>query len=653
MDKNLRDYITEAEQYISGPAAGDAFDIEIAPGDIVSTYVLESTEDSITVYGDEQTFALLEEIKRYGAVGSNRGMGFSLEEDDVAEGSNGWIGNPAKWKEAVLQAHGPDVVFKNYTHPGQPGKRSVNAINAQGKQVGVYQRHNKMGIVVQEAVRDQVKKVFKRAGRPVGEVGIDPDGIGSPDATTWYIKHYASGTDLGGYDSYEEAVEELKHLVKQMVPEGSEQVYKVIAVTKSNALSKPKKLNVKADSVDEVFERLAMSDWYPLEINGAEVIDGRRLKKGVSEDRYFQRMMELAGVRETEANTSDPLADKAASLAPVGARGSAPAMNIDENSQSLSQKEWIRMVKAKHPTARITQSKMVNGPVFATLDDGSKLTWRSETNEAVDREEYARMTQRYKDRIDNRFADIRDRLGFTDYVKDQMARNRDWKDAFSAAQVQRIQDYQRAHTARTDADIEDHLERLAIRRRRMEKDDEGYERNLEVMRDRLRRRPFAGQYESLDEGAMKDIAVQISDLVAAGNYNAIYDLLTSSTPAGKMLQDMYNSVAEDYGLHPDDDQEEILDRLFDRIEDDFGGLDEAKYQGREVKLNKPMAGDVKKSKVYVKDPSTGNVKKVNFGDPDMKIKKSNPARRRSFRARHNCDNPGPKTKARFWSCKAW
>lgn len=83
------------------------------------------------------------------------------------------------------------------------------------------------------------------------------------------------------------------------------------------------------------------------------------------------------------------------------------------------------------------------------------------------------------------------------------------------------------------------------------------------------------------------------------------------------------------------------------------GLNEAEYQGREVKLNKPMQGDVKKFKVYVKDPKTGNVKKVNFGDPDMKIKKSDPDRRRSFRARHNCENPGPKTKARYWSCKKW
>jgi hypothetical protein len=82
-------------------------------------------------------------------------------------------------------------------------------------------------------------------------------------------------------------------------------------------------------------------------------------------------------------------------------------------------------------------------------------------------------------------------------------------------------------------------------------------------------------------------------------------------------------------------------------------LEEAEYQGRKVALGKPMRGDVKKFKVYVKDPKTGNVKKVNFGDPNMKIKKSNPARRKSFRARHNCANPGPRTKARYWSCRKW
>lgn len=79
---------------------------------------------------------------------------------------------------------------------------------------------------------------------------------------------------------------------------------------------------------------------------------------------------------------------------------------------------------------------------------------------------------------------------------------------------------------------------------------------------------------------------------------------------------------------------------------------EAEYQGRQVPLGKPMKGDVKKSKVYVRNEK-GTVVKVNFGDKNMTIKKDNPARRRSFRARHNCANPGPRTKARYWSCRAW
>ena len=79
---------------------------------------------------------------------------------------------------------------------------------------------------------------------------------------------------------------------------------------------------------------------------------------------------------------------------------------------------------------------------------------------------------------------------------------------------------------------------------------------------------------------------------------------------------------------------------------------EAEYQGREVKLGKPMQGDVKKFKVYVKNPA-GNVVKVNFGQKGMKIRKSNPAARKSFRARMNCDSPGPRTKANYWSCRKW
>jgi major membrane immunogen (membrane-anchored lipoprotein) len=83
-------------------------------------------------------------------------------------------------------------------------------------------------------------------------------------------------------------------------------------------------------------------------------------------------------------------------------------------------------------------------------------------------------------------------------------------------------------------------------------------------------------------------------------------------------------------------------------------MEEAEYQGRKVKLNKPMQGDSAKFKVYVKNDK-GNVVKVNFGAKGKKnrIKKSDPGRRASFRARHNCDSPGPRYKARYWSCKKW
>lgn len=83
-------------------------------------------------------------------------------------------------------------------------------------------------------------------------------------------------------------------------------------------------------------------------------------------------------------------------------------------------------------------------------------------------------------------------------------------------------------------------------------------------------------------------------------------------------------------------------------------INEAEYQGRKVKLGKPFftPDGPKKRSVYVKNDK-GNVVKVNFGDKKLRIKKSNPKRRKSFRARHKCASPGPKWKARYWSCRFW
>ena len=94
--------------------------------------------------------------------------------------------------------------------------------------------------------------------------------------------------------------------------------------------------------------------------------------------------------------------------------------------------------------------------------------------------------------------------------------------------------------------------------------------------------------------------------------------------------------------------------LAEYIKENYNKLEEAEYQGRKVSLGKPFLtpDGPKKRSVYVKN-AKGNVVKVNFGDPNMKIKKSIPARRKSYRARHHCQNPGPRWKANYWSCRAW
>jgi hypothetical protein len=164
----------------------------------------------------------------------------------------------------------------------------------------------------------------------------------------------------------------------------------------------------------------------------------------------------------------------------------------------------------------------------------------------------------------------------------------------------------------------------------------------------------------LDISAMKD---RIAELPIDD------DRKTSAlTALGQVEDDL--STDESYEPFPEEDEMTFEDD--DAFYEAFGELGfpedetelfDAEYRGRKVPLNKPMRGDVKKFKVYVKDPKSGNVKKVNFGhggssarkagQKTMKIRKSNPKARKSFRARHNCANPGPKTKARYWSCRKW
>lgn len=103
-------------------------------------------------------------------------------------------------------------------------------------------------------------------------------------------------------------------------------------------------------------------------------------------------------------------------------------------------------------------------------------------------------------------------------------------------------------------------------------------------------------------------------------------------------------------LKDHDEQIETIDNIKELEQD----LQDAEYQGKKVQLGKPIRGGSKKFYVYVRDPKTKNIKKVSFGDTTgLSIKRDDPKRRKNFRARHNCSNPGPRTKARYWSCRMW
>lgn len=169
-----------------------------------------------------------------------------------------------------------------------------------------------------------------------------------------------------------------------------------------------------------------------------------------------------------------------------------------------------------------------------------------------------------------------------------------------------------------------------------------------------------GEYDREGEKAKQDLQT------AADAANELRSILDSDENLPEWVQSKitkavdYLDTVRDYMKSKKSDQEEETHEGNEFYEaygelwfNEDEQLDEGEYQGRKVALGKPMRGDVKKFKVYVKDTTTGNVKKVNFGDPDMKIRKSNPKARKSFRARHNCANPGPRTKARYWSCRKW
>ena len=191
------------------------------------------------------------------------------------------------------------------------------------------------------------------------------------------------------------------------------------------------------------------------------------------------------------------------------------------------------------------------------------------------------------------------------------------------------------------------VKRLKLKGRGVYQDYDGMEG---FASDAQRRAAFASGYKAKGKKKKKEGIEE-----ARGTCWVGYQQLGMKRKGGKMVPNCVKEITELYY--------EIDGKgygyTFEYIND--GKLNEAEYQGRKVKLGKIMQGDVKKFKVYVKNPK-GNVVKVNFGQGGksasktggtMRIRKSNPKARANFRARHNCDNPGPRHKARYWACRTW
>ena len=169
--------------------------------------------------------------------------------------------------------------------------------------------------------------------------------------------------------------------------------------------------------------------------------------------------------------------------------------------------------------------------------------------------------------------------------------------------------------------------------------------------------------ESMEPEDIEEAIDEISDILMSADSDdelsedELDEIISYGGQVIMELEDMFDSDELEFGENETLYEDEYGSVQSINYETEF--INEAEYQGRKVQLGKVMQGDVKKSKVYVKNDK-GKVVKVNFGfggksakGKRMSIKKNNPERRKSFRARHNCENPGPRWKPKYWSCRAW
>lgn len=360
------------------------------------------------------------------------------------------------------------------------------------------------------------------------------------------------------------------------------------------------------------------------------------------------------------------------------------ALDSAVNNQGLTQAQWIQKVKQKFPAAKIARSKMLNGPVHAFLPDGKKLSWNKGEKSMAEHKKsladyVAESELAYSKPVTGDYfaINIKEDTLFETWVCDETEDGIVIYADHAGMQLLESHGYigeelQESHDMEYEIDSDEDSVDVVDQGEYDQEGDMAKDDLATIVRAARRLTGMLDDDENMPEWVQSKINKAADYVDTAADYIESNKEREQGVAEGTNPDEDHNPIGPgwktEHGVVIKVEGNSVIVKTaagpmrlnyteIKRAEAPQQGvaedeMDEAKYQGREVPLGKPMKGDVKKSKVYVRGPK-GNVVKVNFGQKGMKIKKNIPGRRKNFRARHNCDNPGPRHKARYWSCRAW
>ena len=618
--KKLNQYMQEVEQDL--PQVGDVFIFESEEGELVESHIIEIQEDGIVVASDQQAEALLsldgyllEAIARYGAVGTSPGMGYSQNEDaDMGPGDhldrieNGQLGD-----NSALAEEEPTPPDANHNDPLLSKAVDDAAVPAMESD-------------------DLVERLLQLAN--VAEAG------------SWIGKDTDKPAHLRKAE-YEKSM---------------------------GSASAATKFRVPGDPSTPAAQRKIRPG------------DAQDKKPTTAEEHELSELRRHAGIMEDPTEEESMPQQSAVASEPQSSQSSEPGSAAAKAFEGESN-------TAESPVAQAIVGRIVRAHTDLLAKHGPE-----KVGDAVDRvaRSVGKVEEIGSSDVSGWVREVEQELQMGESLEEMRRRS-----GLGSRRGRGLDDYEKMWRQRDQYWNQSAPPDESEFKNRDEEDDPNYRRQ---QRDKFKNikehnveeaigDPFdpeqkgltpdqrPGYQDQYDDQATYKYALEIANAIKkdtgatvainagrqAGDQRGTYQIVINPQPNDRSKGFL---PAGDQGATPQNVTKAIAQwfrtfrskgwRFDQPVQGQFiigvpksSGVAEAEYQGRDVPLGKPMQGDVKKFKVYVKDPKTGNVKKVNFGDKTMRIKKSNPARRKSFRARHNCDNPGPRTKARYWSCRKW